>query len=143
MLRCKRLFAVLAVLICWGTALSFQTEQTAEQAAQKVAGSWLPLLDSQKYEESWEALSPKTKERYSKRQWGVGMMGFRQPLGKLKSRTFGKVVYTKSLQGYPEHEGAIVRFDSAYENKESVIELVGVIHDKDGKWRVLLYTIPE
>lgn len=143
MLRRKRLLAILAVLVCWGTALSSQTEQTAERAAQNAAESWLPLLDSEKYEESWEALSPKTKERYSKRQWEAGMMGFRQPLGKLKSRTFGRAVYTKSLQGHPEHEGAIVRFDSVYENKESVVELVGVIHDKDGRWRVLLYTIPQ
>jgi Protein of unknown function (DUF4019) len=143
MQRYKRSLTILTMLICSGSALGLQTQQPAEKAAQTVAEFWLPLLDSQKYEESWEALSPKTKEQYSKRQWEVGMMGFRKPLGKLKSRTFNKVIYIKSLQGYPDYEGAIVRFDSVYENKESVIELVGIIHDKDGTWRVLLYDIPE
>ena len=143
MRRCKRLFTVLTMVTCACSALGSQAEQPAEKEAKTVAESWLPLLDSREYEESWEALSPKTKERYSKRQWEAGMMGFRKPLGKLKSRTFNKVVYTKSLQGYPDYEGAIVRFDSVYENKESVMELVGVIHDKDGAWRVLVYTIPE
>ena len=105
---------------------------TPEEAAQKVAEAWLPLLDSGRYAESWEPLSVKIKNDLSKRQWELGMTGFRGPLGKLKSRRLGKVIYIKSLQGYPGHEGAIVRFDSVYENRESVIELVGVTMRKTG-----------
>src|SRR5687768_11357125 len=120
MKRYKRLLTIIVVLTCFSAALGLQTDKNLKKAAQKVAEAWLPLLDDQKYEESWEALSQKTKKDLSKRQWEVGMMGFRKPLGKLKSRKLGKVIYIKSLQGYPDHQGAIVRFDSVYENRESV-----------------------
>jgi hypothetical protein len=120
-----------------------EAAQKPEEAAQKVAESWLPLLDSGRYGESWEPLSVKIKNGLSKRQWELGMTGFRQPLGKLKSRRLEKVIYIKSLQGHPGHEGAIVRFDSVYENRASVIELVGVIREEDGEWRVLMYDIPD
>jgi Protein of unknown function (DUF4019) len=115
----------------------------AEEAARKVAEAWLPLLDSGRYAESWEPLSVKVKNELSKRQWELGMTGYRKPLGGLKSRRLGKVIYVKSLQGHPGHEGAVVRFDSVYENRESVIELVGVIRDDDGEWRVLIYNVPD
>ena len=117
--------------------------RTPEEAAQKVAEAWLPLLDSGRYAESWEPLSAKVKNEFGKRQWEIGMMGFRKPLGELKSRRLGQVIYIKSLPGYPGREGAIVRFDSVYEKRMSVIELVGVIHDDDGGWRVLMYDIPD
>jgi hypothetical protein len=117
--------------------------RTPEEAAQKVAEAWLPLLDSGRYAENWGPLSVKIKDGLSKRQWELGMTGYRQPLGKLKSRRLGKVIYIKSLQGHPGHEGAIVRFDSVYENRASVIELVGVIRDDDGEWRVLMYDVPD
>lgn len=117
--------------------------RTPEEAAQKVAEAWLPLLDSGRYAESWEPLSPKIKNEFGKRQWEVGMMGFRKPLGELKSRRLGQVFYIKSLPGYPGREGGLVRFDSVYEKRASVIELVGVIHDEDGEWRVLMYDVPD
>jgi hypothetical protein len=117
--------------------------RTPEEAARQAAEAWLPLLDSGRYAESWEALSAKIKSEFSKRQWEIGMMGFRHRLGKLKSRRFGEVVYIKSLPGHPGHEGAMVRFDSVYENRRSVIEVVGLIHDDDGGWRVLVYDIPD
>lgn len=114
-----------------------------EEAARRAAEAWLPLLDSGRYAESWEPLSPKVKSDLSKRQWEVGMMGFRHRLGKLKSRRLGEVIYIKSLPGHPGHEGVLVRFDSVYENRESVVEMVGLIRDADGQWRVLVYDIPD
>jgi hypothetical protein len=83
------------------------------------------------------------KNELSQRKWEIAMMGFRKPLGKLKSRKLGEVIYIKSLPGAPGHEGVIVRFDSVYENRMSVVELVGVIHDGDGEWRVVMYDIPD
>ncbi|HEX7957039.1 MAG TPA: DUF4019 domain-containing protein [Pyrinomonadaceae bacterium] len=116
---------------------------TPEAAAQKVAEAWLPLLDSGRYAESWGPLSAKIKSEFGQRQWEIGMMGLRKPLGELKSRRLGKVIYIKSLPGHPGYEGVIVRFDSVYEKRMSVIELVGLIHDDDGEWRVLIYDVPD
>jgi hypothetical protein len=143
MKRFKSLFSVVAALSCVLCAQALPQDQAREKASRQVAEVWLPLLDSRKYAESWEALSPKTKEKIGKELWQAGVMGFRRPLGQLKSRRLGKILYINSLKGYPEHEGAIVRFDSVYENRASVIELVGVIHDEDGAWRVVAYDIPK
>lgn len=117
--------------------------RTPEEAARQAAEAWLPLLDSGRYAESWGPLSPKIKRDLSQRQWEMGMMGFRRRLGKLKSRRLGDVTYLRSLPGHPGHEGASVRFESVFENGLPVVEIVGVIRDDDGEWRVLLYLIPD
>lgn len=131
--------AFATMLICFLTVAGIQSDQTPEKVARQIAEDWLQLLDSQRYAESWELLSSNTKGKLPKDQWELAMMGMREPLGKLKQRKFEKAQYIKSLQGYPDQEGIIVRFESTFESRKSVIESVGTIHDKDGKWRVVAY----
>jgi hypothetical protein len=119
--------------------VGFQLDATPEKTAQEVADSWLKLLDAQKYNKSWEELSPNTKQKMGMEQWKLAMTGIHKPLGKLKERKFEEAEYIKSLHGYPDLEGVIVRYKSKYEKRGSVVETVGTIHDKDGKWRVVAY----
>jgi len=123
----------------------FQPGQNPEEVARKVAEGWLALLDSGEYAESWEESSLVMKERLTERgipkgRWEAAMMSLRkQHLGKLTSRKFVEARFMKSLPGRPDHEGAEVKFESDFENRQHVLECVGMIHDKDGKWRVAGY----
>lgn len=133
----KYVWTVTIIAACFISVIGIQSS-AKQTAARKAAESWLPLLDAQKYGESWEKLSPIVKKTISKEHWEIGLSELRSPLGKLKSRTFFSSDYIKSLKGYPKREGVMVQFMSQFENG-SIFEYVGTIHDKDGKWRVTAY----
>ena len=131
---------VLMILACGVSVVS--ADDSPEKAAQKAAEAWMPLWDSGKYDESYEALAEHTKQSIPKRQWFVYWSAVRKPLGKLKSRKLTEAEYIKSLPGVPDREGAVLRFESSFENKESVVETFGMMREKDGSWRVANYITP-
>jgi len=139
----KRYIIPLVVLVMLSYGFSIvRAEDSPEKVAQKAAEAWMPLWDSGKYEESYEALAEHTKESIPKRQWFVYWSAVRKPLGKLKSRKLIEAKYIKSLPGVPDREGAVIRYESSFENKESVIETFGMMREKDGSWRVANYITP-
>ncbi|MDQ2856315.1 MAG: DUF4019 domain-containing protein [Acidobacteriota bacterium] len=133
----KYSLALIVIATCLVSALGFQ-ESRKEIAARKAAETWLPLLDAQEYGASWEELSPFAKNAIRKEHWEIGLTQLRTPLGKLKSRTFFSTEFVKALKGHPKQQQVLVRFMSHFENG-SILESVGIIHDKDGKWRATTY----
>ena len=99
----------------------------------------MPLWDAGKYDESYQELAEHTRKNIPKRQWFVYWSAVRKPLGKLKSRKLIEAKYIKSLPGVPDQEGAMLQYESSFENKESVIETFGMMREKDGTWRVANY----
>jgi hypothetical protein len=122
-------------LFFYGFSLA-QTKDTPEKLAQTVAEAWMPLWDSGKYDESYEELAESTKKNINKRTWFVYWTGVRKPLGKLKSRNLIKAEFIKSLEGMPDQEGVILQYESSFEKRDSVLETFGLIHEKNGTWRV-------
>jgi hypothetical protein len=55
---------------------------------------------------------------------------------KLKSKQ-----YTKNLPGAPDGECVVIQYETTFEKKQSAIETVTPMLDKDGKWRVSGYYI--
>lgn len=132
---------VLALLACnFGAA---GAEGSPEKAAQKAAEAWVPLWDAGKYDESYQELAEHTRKSIPKRQWFVYWSAVRQPLGKLKSRKLIEAKYIKSLPGVPDQEGAILQYESSFENKKSLVETFGMMREKDGTWRVANYLTKE
>jgi hypothetical protein len=140
MKRCILSLIVLLALACGLNVVS--AEDTPEKAAQKAAEAWMPLWDAGKYNESYDELAEDTKKSVTKRQWFVYWSAVRKPLGKLKSRKLVEAQYIKSLPGLPGQEGAVLRYESSFENKESWVETFGMMLEKDGVWRVAHYITP-
>lgn len=128
---------IAALLICGSGVV--RAEDTPEKVAQKAAEAWMPLWDAGKYDESYQELAEHTRKNIPKRQWFVYWSAVRKPLGKLKSRKLIEAKYIKSLPGVPDQEGAMLQYESSFENKESVIETFGMMREKDGTWRVANY----
>jgi Protein of unknown function (DUF4019) len=133
------LFVVLTVAASVHPAI--QAQQTPEKAAQLAAESWLLLVDSAKYEESWEEAASVFKAAVSKEDWKAQIQSARDPLGKNKSRKLTEAKYTKSLEGAPAGEYVVIQYESSFEKQESITETVVPMLDKDGKWRVSGYFI--
>jgi hypothetical protein len=65
----------------------------------------------------------------------------RKPLGKVIKRNVKSKQYTTSLPSVPDGEYVVIQYETSFENKESSIETVTPMLDKDGKWRVSGYYI--
>lgn len=65
----------------------------------------------------------------------------RDPLGKLVSRKLKSADYKTSLPGAPDGQYVVIQYETSFEHKQSALETVTPMLDKDGKWRVSGYYI--
>jgi hypothetical protein len=119
-----------------------RAEDPPKIAAQKTIEAWLLLWDSGKWEESYKELAELTRRSTTERHWFITWSGVRRPLGRVKSRKLLDVEYMKSLPVLPEQEGAVLRYQSSFENRKSIVEIFGMIRETDGTWRVASYITP-
>ena len=135
-------YLALMVLTMLSAACSVASaQQKPEQLAQGSAESWLALVDFAKYADSWQEASSLFQAHVSKEQWQSMVQPVRDPLGKLLSRKLKSAQYTKTLPGAPDGNYVVIQYDSSFEHKQSAIETITPMLDKDGKWRVSGYFI--
>jgi hypothetical protein len=115
--------------------------QKPEELAQKSAEAWLGLTDSGKFAESWDEAAAGFKAVVTKDQWIDALKKARTPLGALQSRKLKSATYAKNPPGAPAGEYVIIQYDTNFENKNSSVETITPMLDKDGKWRVSGYYI--
>jgi hypothetical protein len=113
----------------------------AEMAAVDSAKDWLLLVDGEKYAESWNESAQFFKGAVQKEQWIQTIQSGRKPFGKNISRELKSKRYLTSLPGVPDGEYVVIQFKASFENKESAIETITPMLDKDGQWRVSGYYI--
>ncbi len=122
------------------SALAY-AQQKPEQLAQQSAEAWLSLVDSGKYADSWQESSSMFKAHVSKEQWQSMLGATREPLGKISSRKLKSATYTRTLPGAPDGDYVVIQYETSFEHKQSAVETVTPMLDKDGKWRVSGYFI--
>ena len=111
----------------------------AETAAVTAANTWLALVDTEKYSESWDEAAQFFKGAVEKEQWIQAMQSGRKPFGQNISRELNSKNYRTSLPGAPDGEYVVIQFKASFENKKSAIETITPMLDKDGQWRVSGY----
>ena len=81
-------FALLLAVaaMTWVSGATLVSEESAEKVAGKTAGSWLALVDSGKYSDSWSEAAQLFKERITLQEWESALQSVRTPLGKVASR---------------------------------------------------------
>ena len=118
-----------------------RAQQAPEQLAQQSAESWLALVDSGKYAESWQQAASLFKAHVSKDDWQKMLSATLGPLGKNTSRKLRSAKYATSLPGAPDGEYVVIQYESSFEHKQSAIETITPMLEKDGQWRVSGYFI--
>jgi len=121
--------------------VSAKDNSKKEEIALSACDSWLLLMDSEKYGESWNEAAEYFKNAVTKEQWQKSLNAVRKPLGKLITRTVKSKKYYTSLPGAPDGEYVVVQYETSLEKKKNAIETVTAMKDKDGKWRVSGYYI--
>lgn len=112
-----------------------------EKAAAEVALQWLALVDSARYQQSWEESAEIFQNAVSAEGWQKQLERVRGPLGEVLNREVKSTQYATTLPGAPDGEYVIVTFQSSFENKKSAIETVTPMKDAQGIWRVSGYYI--
>jgi hypothetical protein len=133
--------ASLAVLVLCLLGPAVMASKTQETAALRAAQAWLAVVDSGKYDESWDAAAGYFKTAVAKTQWRQAMAGARRPLGKVLSRKLrGKTIATE-LPGAPDGHYVVIQFTTTFANKRAAVETVTPMLENDGGWRVAGYFI--
>jgi hypothetical protein len=132
-------FLALALLLSICSAV--QAQPKPEQLAQQSANAWLALVDSGKYADSWQEASQLFKAHVTKEQWQDALRATRDPLGKMLSRKLKSATHKTTLPGAPDGEYVVIQYETSFEHKQSAVETVTPMLDKDGKWRVSGYYI--
>ena len=116
-------------------------DAAGEKAAQQAAESWLALVDSGSYGQSWSEAAQLFKQAVSQAQWENAARAAREPLGRVQSRKLQGSEYRRSVPGAPDGEYVVMQYAASFENKKSAIETITPMKDKDGVWRVSGYYI--
>ncbi len=138
----KYLVVFIVAAVCLAGCQKKETgNPEAEAAAVAAADVWLKLIDAGDYAGSWDQAAEFFKGAIAKEQWEGSAKVFREPLGKMVSRSVKSKKYTTTAPGAPDGEYVIIQFGTSFENKKSAVETVTPMLDKDGKWRVSGYFI--
>ena len=137
----KLISRFLALALLMGICSAVQAQQKSEELAERSADAWLALIDSGKYADSWQEGSQLFKAAVTKEEWKSKLQASRDPLGKMLTRKLKSATYTKTLPGAPDGEYVVIRYESSFEHKQSAVETVTPMLDKDGVWRVSGYYI--
>jgi len=116
-------------------------QQSPGDAGKAAASAWLQLVDDGKYADSWKEAATSFRNAVTKDQWEKAMHASREPLGKMISRKVKSSTYTRELPGAPDGEYVVVQYETSFEHKQSAIETVTPMLDRDGMWRVSGYYI--
>jgi hypothetical protein len=139
----KNRWKAILIFIILGSLIftTLQANEVAEKAAVTASGAWLSLADEGNYIESWNQAAGLFKAAVTKEQWQQSLKAFRLPLGKVLVRKLKSKQYTRTLPGVPDGEYVVIQYETKFEKKQSAIETITPMLDKDGRWRVSGYYI--
>lgn len=104
-----------------------------------VAAQWLKLLDDGRYNDSWDYASQIFQFTIKKDEWNKAQQKLRAPFGRLISRQLVQQSPAKDPKGLPKGNYMVLGYQSSFSNRPQVRELVTMVIESDGKWRVLTY----
>lgn len=123
------------------------TEEQKEVVSQKItsavsaAESWLSIVDSGKYLQSWDSAAQFFKDKEPDNQWETTLRQVREPLGQVTSREVGNVQVLTYIPGAPRGEYVVIQFKTVFSKKGESVETVTPMLEPDGTWRVSGYYI--
>ena len=116
-------------------------QQTPEKEAQEAAESWLRLIDSGKYAESWDELAEVAKAKVPKDSWEKLRNSDERP-GDVEEGKPKKLILATSLpsaMSVPGQASVILEYQRPYDRHRSTFEMVELVLEAGRGWRVAYY----
>ncbi len=117
------------------------------EAAKAVAADWLTLIDSRKYEESYDDMSAFTRKTIGRDDWVKIMTGTLSRVGAIQQRDVILANYTTSFPKAPPGDYVVIRTritSDKYPDTtvfELLSELVVLVREGTGAWKVYGYLV--
>lgn len=106
-----------------------------------VSSQWLKLIDEGKYGESWDYGSKTFQFTIKRDEWVKAEEKLRKPLGSYVSRKLIEQRTAKNPKGLPAGDYMVLYYKSSFSNRPEANELITMVRESDGKWRVLTYHV--
>ena len=135
----KQLITLL--LLLFYTSAVYAEENDILDKVESSARSWVGLVDSGKYKESWENLSPLLKTKASEAEWIKSITAIRASRGIVNARYIATAGSTKTLSGFPEGNYIVLQFYTTFTEKGLALETITLAKTQDETWQVLEYSI--
>jgi hypothetical protein len=106
--------------------------------------SWLAIVDSGKYAESWEKAADSFQRTISKEEWVARLEKVRRPLGKVISRKLRSLKFPCKLRSLKDAAvGTRVeqKFNTSFDGLLAAMETSTCSKQPDGSWRITGYLI--
>lgn len=137
-----RILAFLVAVVAAHAPTPSPTAVDARLAAGRAAAeTWLKLVDSGQYGESWDAAAELFRKTLTRKQWIDALGQVRTPLGALASRKFRASAVFTDLPGAPTGEYVVIEYDSQFATGGAMTERITPMKDPDGVWRVSGYFV--
>lgn len=135
----KRLIVLLLLLFC--TNVVYGEESNILEKVERSARSWLGLIDSGKYKESWENSSALFKLKKSESEWIKSITATRRSRGAMSARYIATAASGKSLSGFPDGEYVVLQFYTTFPEKGLAFETVTLAKTQNETWQVAEYSV--
>ncbi len=113
-----------------------ELSQDQQENLKQLASSWLNLIDTEHFAESWKQLGSKLQAKYNESTWATALRPLLSQTGKIRKRTFRSVSYSDA-QG----ESVIVEFDSSFTKGAATNKETVTMSLEQGQWRIAGYSI--
>ncbi len=123
------------------STLDQKTVEKYVSDSQKVVNGWLALVDQGRYGESWDAGSTTFKMTIPRKEWIQAMNALRKPIGPVKSRKIIDIGTAENPKGLPAGEYMVYFYETEFSGKPKASELLTLVLERDGQWRVLTYQV--
>jgi hypothetical protein len=106
---------------------------------EKSMATWFELWDKMKCRESYASLSSISRKNVTEKTWIDWCTTVNTSIGKNNSRKLIAAAFTRSLPPDTDQPVGVMVYQSSFANRELVIELTGLLLEKDGSWSVTNY----
>lgn len=117
-----------------------QTDNPDLAASSSATQAWLGVVDKGDYKGSWNQASKILKATMSADEWTHYLDTVRKPLGTPSGRQVLDQRTAKDPKGLPAGDYMVMLYNTTFANKPRK-ELVTLVKEQDGQWRVLTYQI--
>ncbi len=119
-----------------------QTEVTPDMTTSAAtANHWLTLLDKESYDQSWKDAAKIFQQTMPEKEWKSYLEGVRKPLGSVSTRQMIDQRPAKDPNGLPAGDYMVIFYNTSFAKKPSAYELVTMMKESDGQWRILTYQV--
>jgi len=118
-----------------------ERDLAGSRAAKERADAWLSLLDSGRFEQSWEDAAPFLKDHTPRVGWAESAGSIRADLGKPRLRKLISLMETRSVPSAPAGRYVVVEYRSKFDRRPVAFESVTEMLCDDGEWRVAGYAV--